>query len=1703
LRFLVVVGLATLAPAVAPGHVDGAPAPAAGSVVDSSRALRITAGAPDDAGLRLGRAVFERRIGNLRGVVENLAGIDFATEPSFAEADRAAFLLGQAYLELGARERFVELAHSVAGWRKKSQFTRWLTVQLALVESDLAHEPRGDRSSTLSASPAAPGPQAGIAQADVLAAALLLRDGDPGSALRLLAEIEGRGQGTPVTVFLQALALGQTGADDTPAWTRLAGSDTTTLLGRELAGSALIRLATRALARGDDPTTLLLRVPEHGRYASRARHMMGLAALERGDTARGREILTGLADSDSTYGARREVRLALAGLALGQGRWQDANQIYQAIERDRDRHRRELERLREGAPFDSLWSAWESNSPVSPALIVDALAPGASADRQAEAAQDLGQRAEVEIPPLDLPARGPESPWSVPPPSPEVWKAVAATTRDLGEAEHALERARWAAAGERETLEARRRYLGGGLERAQGEARNLAAHVSLLDSLQNTLAALDARLKGVRDEATRRILRRTSDLLSGCAKSLTWMLAMRHFHLDGPNRLAALPPPAGYPAPDSVLAADESLARALEAMVRRMADEAPGLIARSYDRAWRPGLIERAVAQDSIAHSSLAWARGLATSIDSAIAASSTSDALRRLMAREASLEQRRDSLRNARRGQRDDAARASLERALTGLEAEREAIDYGLAASAYGLGVRLGAPDAPDSASASASATAHDSARADGRNLANLEASDELDDPEAVRWRARAIALHQEFLARHPNSPARGETRFRLADLLLVDARAEFRQRMERYMSDQAAGGAQGVPLPVLSHAPALALYRAILAEDPGFEHRDAVLFNAGMILADEGNPEAESFFTRLVQSHPSSSYCQEAYVRMGDMQFNRKRYAESVPLYRHAAGGADPSLQAIALYKLGWAHYNADRYLEAADAFGAVLDLYGSGRRIEIQADIEGEAETYLVHSLAGAGGARAFREHFGRVGSRPYETGTLLALGQHFRRFGLFSQAAEADELFIERYPTHADALLSAQRLVDTRGRENLPARVREARLTNAARFAPGSPWFVAQASDSVRAAGSEFARTSMRDVAQDHHQRARQSKSPEDWRAALEMYERVLATWPKDPDVPSLSLKAGEAAAQLGHHATALAHYATAASGPDSIASTALWQRVAVTDAWYESTRAPATSAARGERAGLGRDSLALAVFAASDELLKRFPDHPRGADLMWRQGNLAFAHGWLDRSAQRFGVLAERYPGDPRALRAAVLRGDAWFRAGRFEDAGRAYEAALAAAPPAGADSLRRRAAAAIPVAYYRQAEAAVAEDSTRFERHAELFERVATRWPKYEHAHLAQYRAGLAYMKAGKLRESARAMQTVIDSFPRSEYVRDAHLQIAKAWEASGDREKSAEAHARFAQRFPDDPSAADAWLKAADLYAASGKDSRAEQLRLAYVKRYPNDVETAMEVYEGLARRELASLGEGGRISSLLPTPQEPARAGSAKRSRASGRAPEGAKARTAPSRLAEYLRRAQARPDLASRALMAQVRFLQGEEARPAYQAIALRLPLPQSIAAKQKSLDHLMGLYRQCVDLGVPEWTHAATFRIGEALVTFGEALERSERPADLTGDALRAYEGVLHDRGSEFSARGEDVWSELLRKKATETRDDPWIARAREALWQRLGGRFRFRPEVDYPLVAAEAAGRKRAEHEGPDSRSGTARADADETHHRSRGEETQP
>ncbi|MGH7741619.1 MAG: tetratricopeptide repeat protein, partial [Candidatus Eiseniibacteriota bacterium] len=1033
-----------------------------------------------------------------------------------------------------------------------------------------------------------------------------------------------------------------------------------------------------------------------------------------------------------------------------------------------------------------------------------------------------------------------------------------------------------------------------------------------------------------------------------------------------------------------------------------------------------------------------------------------------------------------------DQVARATVERDLAALDDEREGIDYGRAAAAYGMSVHLSQADTAVAAPAVVQAQGGAPGVTAPPSADSSAVADEAEDSSSVALRAEAITRMRSFLEQHPQSLSRAEMRFRLADLELVEARRLFRDQMTAYMKD---GATRGMPLPVLTHAAALSLYRQILAQDPEFPHLDAVLFNAGMILADEGDPEAEGFFRKLVTHHASSPYVQEAYLRMGDMQFNDKHFAASVPLYQNAAAGADPTLAVIALYKMGWAHFNQDRFGDAAAAFGAVLDRYLGANRAAIRVDIEGEARTYLVFSLAGAGGAPAFAKYFDDLGNRAYERSMLVALSQHFRRYDQYPQAAEADELFIHRYGLDPDALPAAQRLIENYQRSNRPLQAEQTRLEMASLFAPGTAWATAQTSDSTRTAGSTFARTCWMSLAFEHHRRAREGGGAAEWRQALDLYRTVLSHWPEDPEAAALELNAAEASTQLGDFAGALGAYDLAArSGVDSLASLALLQKVAVTDQWYEASRHDAS----GGLNATGSDSLAHAVIDAGDELLAHDSAHAHGADIVWRQSQLALAHGWHEVAIQKLDQLVAKYPQDAHTALAASQKGDVLFHDGQFEAAGAAFEAALEVAEHAGRDTLVRHDQQAIPVAYFRIAEAAVASDSSDHEKHAELFERVATRWPSYEYAHVAQYRAGLAYLRAGKTRQAVDAMQALIDHFPRSEYVRDAHLQIARTWEAAGEREHAADAYLAFAAHFPADSSAKPAILTAGDLFAAAGKTDRADQVRADFVRRHPEEIESNMEIMEDMARRELAEVGPAHPLSALLPVATRPR-----------GAAGAAAAAAAPPSHLAIYLDLAARHPKLASPSIVAEVRFLETERFRPAYESAQLTQPLPKSLRAKQKLLDSLVTRYRRVTRLGVPEWSHAAAFRIGEALVGFGESLERSQRPADLKGEDLRGYEDVLFEQAQAFYEKGEGVWSELLKQVGKADTTDTWVAQARSALWPRLAKRFFFRPEMEYPLVAATPESPAHDSGADEDSAGAHPRTSSGNGHSHSRQDSSQP
>src|SRR5262249_33385545 len=279
-----------------------------------------------------------------------------------------------------------------------------------------------------------------------------------------------------------------------------------------------------------------------------------------------------------------------------------------------------------------------------------------------------------------------------------------------------------------------------GFEQAKAARTRLEAMMAKLDTLRRDLAGLDRRLQNVRDAATRHVLQRATEIVGRADDQLRWMMAMRHYHIDGPRPLRRLDVPPQYPSPASVLTVEENLTHAVAAAVESLAARAPGLIARSYVNAWRPGMIDRATAQGAEGTKVLAWARRVAASIDSNYVIATLPDSLQRLMAYAAKLAKTADSLTTAHQALRNRIARTALERSIAKLAVEREGIDYGLAASAYGISVGF---DHSDTLAAAANPM--------DTTITVAE------DTAATRWRGIAIQSLEQFLTAHPQSFARG----------------------------------------------------------------------------------------------------------------------------------------------------------------------------------------------------------------------------------------------------------------------------------------------------------------------------------------------------------------------------------------------------------------------------------------------------------------------------------------------------------------------------------------------------------------------------------------------------------------------------------------------------------------------------------------------------------------------------------------------------------------------------------------------------------------------------------------------------------------------------------------------------------------------------------------------------------------------------------
>ena len=1545
-----------------------------------------------------GRAVDCWTRGDYSAAANYLEQIDVTPASTYSEADHAAFLLASAYLRLNDVAAFERVA-ARAGSDNGSSWRKWIRYCALMQPSH-------------GAAVVSPAP-ADFAGGTVLEAALLVETGNATAALKVLDASKPVDSVASVHLYLHALARTSLGQDASKDWEALAARKPANAAEADLVGCAAIELAATRTKEPARAVKALELTPSQSRYYARAMQMKAMLALEAGDTTRAGETLRALQKSHPRADGSRDTEMMLGRTMMESGYWYAALRYFERAANTWQADSLAVVRLERGEATAEAWASWNRSDNWSEEIrlaprtlsravqIADAsLSPSASAPAIAgeEEARSFWPES----------TRDTASVFIRYAPTPEEADRVRTIESAAQQIRAELAHQNARIAGRTAELERQKRYLDRGALAAGASADSLDASIVRLNALIARLDAALAELAHVRDGALAHVAARTREMTVQLQDEIVFMKAIRHFHVDGPNLDRPQKFPTGVPSSSDVLAHEEALAIQAEQFLGFFAAHYAGVIRLSFDRAWRPHLADNSKRLKRELAVEIARAHAIDASIDSTRLALTHDAELAALTRRRTALVASADSLDVAAVKARSEIAVAVAGRGRIALAVERESIAYHMCDASYEIAV--------DASTDSVTA----------------------EEPATALIRDRAIARLSAFVTDYPSSPGRSTGRYRLADLELLAARESFRARM--------AGFLDGAPdskqiqnrslAPFVNYVPAIAQYEAILREDPSFAHTDAVLFNLGMILADDGRPDAMQYLQRLVTEFPASPDVQEAWLRMGNERFDARDFAAAIPNLAHAVEGNDAAFTAMALYRLGWSQFEQERFDDAIDSFAKLIDHYDRHAEIARKIDLRQEAEECLVHTLARAGGADAFTRYFDAKGKRGYEARVLVSLASLFRGSSLFAEATECETLWLAHYPDDPTAFATAERLVDTYKQWNKPELAREAKRREADRFLPGTAWYRAQKDDQVRKNATEFARSAYRETAAFEHAQARKNNQPGQWRDALAQYEAYLKNWPDANDSPRLHFLASDAAAHLEAYPTAMRHLgASMTSDSLSLVHDAAWQRVVVADTWYRQSQ-------KETRATTGSDSLAALVLKTGDEFVARFSSDPRAKDIAWRQGNVALAHKHYDDAAVRLERFGAQYPADKRALPAVVRSGDARYRLEQFEAAGATYEKALTLARTAKRDSLTSALEVTIPTCYYQAAERVAKSDSSTGERKAApMFARLARSWPRFHHADLALYRAGLGFAADGKTSDATGAWEELLRVYPKSEYARDSAAQIALVNEKSGDETAAATAYEHFASLYPKDPDAPEAMLKAADLRAAAGDDVGAEKARSQFLTAFPAETASVMQIRAERAGKEIAAIAAKGLpISSQL--------------------------AKGSQSELKAYLTLSASHPDLASPVILAQVDFLKADEAHAAYASIKLTQPLPKSIEKKKAKLEATIALYEQCSKRAVAEYTRASAHRIGQSLIEFGDALAASERPQGLSADDLAAYNDVITEQSYAFYDRGEDAWSTLLRQSVSE-KDDPgnWLARTREALWPRLGARFMFHPEVDYPVVRA--------------------------------------
>ncbi len=249
---------------------------------------------------------------------------------------------------------------------------------------------------------------------------------------------------------------------------------------------------------------------------------------------------------------------------------------------------------------------------------------------------------------------------------------------------------------------------------------------------------------------------------------------------------------------------------------------------------------------------------------------------------------------------------------------------------------------------------------------------------------RRDAIARMEEFIYRHRDHDVyTPDTLFRLAELYYEDTKASYGRGQDQFNRDLELynrGKILDPPKdPDQDFSRSIAIYKylhwlpdgakmdslagkleGVVLEKrwPNYKYADAAMYLQGFCESEQGESEkAIATFSAIEAHYPKSAYVPEAWLRVGEMWFEENEFEQAADAYKHAADAAlrgnDDANYMLALYKLGWSHFQLYKYPDAVRWFQKLIEYEVQNQnKLSVKAkqlNLRKEAIEYLAKSLA----------------------------------------------------------------------------------------------------------------------------------------------------------------------------------------------------------------------------------------------------------------------------------------------------------------------------------------------------------------------------------------------------------------------------------------------------------------------------------------------------------------------------------------------------------------------------------------------------------------------------------------------------------------------------------------------------------------------------------------------------------------------------------